>query len=401
MWLEIDMIEVHTISSSHLTTAQCDILKYIVGRRREIRAAGVVEVLTADVTDAGSRTWTHRGYGVMCFIKDHPRKQYIFKAFNLMTRQEIHEHTINNKFKYIEKSDRFHYMTGAKNRMTGLNFIDESEASAFKETVDRKREQWTFPSVPPHPCGLPDYIPPHITLQEIIQELPQEVPSHVLPQTPTQVPTLVPHNISSQTPQDILAQDAQDTLTPVPQNLFTQVPQEVPSQVQSQVMEQDLTSQVSQEITSQVSQEITSQAPQGMTSQSPQEVQSHVSSPVQPQPNEKKDVVASPADPATHDRLDDLVTERQLMTLSTAFGDNWQCLSVQLGISCREELTNGDNTTQQKMHSVLKEWVRVNAQKATSRVFLDAIHSVKDAGLVTVDMDVVHKACNFKEESDV
>lgn len=95
------------------------------------------------------------------------------------------------------------------------------------------------------------------------------------------------------------------------------------------------------------------------------------------------------------------VTEGQLMTLSTAFGDNWQSLSIQLGICSLEELTNGDNTTQQKIYSVLKEWVRVNAQKATSRVFLNAINSVNDAGLVTVDMDVVHKACNFKEESDV
>ncbi|XP_046583755.1 uncharacterized protein LOC124290953 [Haliotis rubra] len=274
MGSDIDMIEVHTISSTHLTTAQCDLLKYIVGRRREIRAAGVVEVLTADVTDAGSRTWAHKGYGVICFIKDHPGKRYIFKAYNLMTRQEIHEHTINNKFKYIEKSDRFHYMTGAKNRMTGLNFIDEIEAKLFKETVDCKREQWTFPSIPPHPRGLPDYIPPHVSLQEIIQELPQDVPTQAPTQTPTQtptqVPTLVPDDIPSRTPQEIFSQTQQDLLTQVPQDiltqtpqdLFTRVPEEVPSQIQSQGTEQDVTSHVSQEMTSAVSQEMTSQAAQ-------------------------------------------------------------------------------------------------------------------------------------------
>ncbi|XP_067684283.1 uncharacterized protein [Haliotis asinina] len=307
MWSDIDMIEVHTISSIHLTTAQCDLLKYLVGRRREIRAAGVVEVLTADVTDAGSRTWAHKGYGVICFIKDHPGKRYIFKAYSLMTRQEIHEHIINNKFKYIQKSDRFHYLTGAKNQMTGLNFIDETEAKVFKETVDRKREQWTFPSIPPHPRGLPDYIPPHISLQEIIQELPQNVQTQTPTQTqtqtqtqvqtlvPTQVPTLVPDDISSrtpqeifsQTPQDLSTQVQQDILTPPQQEMLTIVPQKVPSHIQPQGTEQDLALHVSQEITS------------------PQKVQS----PVPSQPSVQNEVADCSEDPSTQDRPDGAVTE--------------------------------------------------------------------------------------------
>ncbi|KAG8447316.1 hypothetical protein GDO86_014688, partial [Hymenochirus boettgeri] len=102
-------------------------LAQLLGRKCTTLATSVVQLLQAE----GGDRWVKRYLGVLCFVKDNPRRSYFFQLFDLRDCQ------------------------------IGLNFADDNEAASFQAVVEEKlkkkhHRQEKRQIVPPPPPASDD-----------------------------------------------------------------------------------------------------------------------------------------------------------------------------------------------------------------------------------------------------
>lgn len=81
--------------------------------------------------------WNHKCTGVVCFVKDNPKRSYFIRVYDIEKREIVWEQELYSTFEYKEQRSFFHTFE-ADNCMAGLNFSNENEARHFADTVKGK-----------------------------------------------------------------------------------------------------------------------------------------------------------------------------------------------------------------------------------------------------------------------
>nr|XP_020653307.1 wiskott-Aldrich syndrome protein [Pogona vitticeps] len=107
----------------------------LLGRKCMTMATTVAQLLLA--VPQGSRNWSKQGAGILCFVKDNPRRSYFMRLYDLKDKKMIWEQELYNQLVYTASTSYFHTFPG-DDCTVGLNFADEKEAYAFQQMVDEK-----------------------------------------------------------------------------------------------------------------------------------------------------------------------------------------------------------------------------------------------------------------------
>ncbi|KPP66774.1 hypothetical protein Z043_114692, partial [Scleropages formosus] len=84
--------------------------------------------------------WNLQHCGVLCFVKDNPRRSYFIRLFDIKEGKQIWEQEVYNQMTY-SSSHTFFHMFPADDCQVGLNFASEQEAELFRVTVEEKITQ--------------------------------------------------------------------------------------------------------------------------------------------------------------------------------------------------------------------------------------------------------------------
>ncbi|XP_074644375.1 actin nucleation-promoting factor WASL-like [Tubulanus polymorphus] len=134
--------QLRNTGSALLTNEENEKLFNLVGARCLALSSAVVQVYMCD--PPSTRRWNKRCCGVATFVKDNPKRSYYIRVFslgadnggnNLLWEQELY-----SQFKYVVARPYFHTFD-ADDCAAGLNFAEESEASAFRDVVISKLKE--------------------------------------------------------------------------------------------------------------------------------------------------------------------------------------------------------------------------------------------------------------------
>lgn len=123
------------VSSILLNENENEALFNILGRGCVTLASGVCQLYTAD--PPSRQRWSKRFCGVVCFVKDNPKRSYYIRLYDIKKDAIIWEQEIYNQFKYKAPREYFHTFE-ADEVQAGLNFASEDEAIKFKNAVEQK-----------------------------------------------------------------------------------------------------------------------------------------------------------------------------------------------------------------------------------------------------------------------
>ncbi|KYO19271.1 wiskott-Aldrich syndrome protein [Alligator mississippiensis] len=125
----------------------------LLGRKCLTLATSVAQLFLA--LPPGARGWAKQGCGVVCFVKDNPRRSYFIRLYDLQGSQLLWEQELYAQMTYIAATAFFHTFP-ADECQAGLNFAHEGEADVFRALVDekmKKRQQRLdkrqLPALPP------------------------------------------------------------------------------------------------------------------------------------------------------------------------------------------------------------------------------------------------------------
>uniref|UniRef100_S4RFJ4 Uncharacterized protein n=1 Tax=Petromyzon marinus TaxID=7757 RepID=S4RFJ4_PETMA len=105
----------------------------MLGRKCLSMATAVVQVFFSE-----NGVWQKRHCGVVCFVKDNPRRSYFIRVYEMRdTGHLCYEQELYNKFEYKQPRPFFHTFLGDKCQV-GLNFCNEKEAKTFRDAVEDK-----------------------------------------------------------------------------------------------------------------------------------------------------------------------------------------------------------------------------------------------------------------------
>ncbi|XP_041093067.1 wiskott-Aldrich syndrome protein homolog [Polyodon spathula] len=157
-------------SSSLLSNQENDRLSELLGRKCVSLVSTVVQLCMA-LPNSRDR-WSRQHCGVVCFVKDNPKRSFFIRLYDLTEGTLIWEQELYNQFEYCARFPFFHTFSGDDCQI-GLNFANENEADAFRESVEQKinqrlNRQEKKQSLPPPPVsaddrrgGLPPLPPPN------------------------------------------------------------------------------------------------------------------------------------------------------------------------------------------------------------------------------------------------
>uniref|UniRef100_A0A803JEA1 WASP actin nucleation promoting factor n=2 Tax=Xenopus tropicalis TaxID=8364 RepID=A0A803JEA1_XENTR len=120
------------VSSSLLLPQENQKVFQLLGRKCTTLATTVVQLL---VVQGGDR-WAKQFLGVLCLVKDNPRRSYYFQLFDLQEEKAVWEQELYEQLRYLPARPYFH--TFCSDCQTGLNFADEAEAADFQVVVEEK-----------------------------------------------------------------------------------------------------------------------------------------------------------------------------------------------------------------------------------------------------------------------
>ncbi|CAG2186035.1 WASL [Mytilus edulis] len=124
------------VSSILLNDNENEALFNILGRGCVTLASGVCQLYTAD--PPSRQRWSKRFCGVVCFVKDNPKRSYYIRLYDIKKDAVIWEQEIYNQFKYKAPREYFHTFEADDEVQAGLNFASEDEAIKFKNAVEQK-----------------------------------------------------------------------------------------------------------------------------------------------------------------------------------------------------------------------------------------------------------------------
>ncbi|KAK1151422.1 hypothetical protein AOXY_G32648 [Acipenser oxyrinchus oxyrinchus] len=156
--------------SSLLSSQENDKLFELLGRRCVSLASTVVQLCMALPNSRDH--WSRQHCGVVCFVKDNPKRSYFIRLYDITEGTLIWEQELYNQFEYSARAPFFHSFSG-DDCQVGLNFANENEAETFKANVEQKinqrlNRQEKRQHLPPPPVpaddrrsGLPPLPPPN------------------------------------------------------------------------------------------------------------------------------------------------------------------------------------------------------------------------------------------------
>ncbi|KAE8581923.1 hypothetical protein XENTR_v10019871 [Xenopus tropicalis] len=121
------------VSSSLLLPQENQKVFQLLGRKCTTLATTVVQLL---VVQGGDR-WAKQFLGVLCLVKDNPRRSYYFQLFDLQEEKAVWEQELYEQLRYLPARPYFHTFCSDECQ-TGLNFADEAEAADFQVVVEEK-----------------------------------------------------------------------------------------------------------------------------------------------------------------------------------------------------------------------------------------------------------------------
>ena len=86
---------------------------------------------------SGHAKWNKRSCGVVCLVKDNPKRSYFIRVLDFDRKTVVFDQEIYNQFRYRSPRAYFHTFE-AENGQVGLNFADEGEATIFQNAVEDK-----------------------------------------------------------------------------------------------------------------------------------------------------------------------------------------------------------------------------------------------------------------------
>ncbi|KAL4226644.1 hypothetical protein ACF0H5_014625 [Mactra antiquata] len=107
----------------------------VLGRGCTTLATAVVQLYLADAQNR--QRWSKQCCGVVCFVKDNPKRSYFIRLYDAGSRNMVWEQEIYTQFKYKAPREFFHTFE-AHDCQAGLNFASEDEAAKFKKAVEGK-----------------------------------------------------------------------------------------------------------------------------------------------------------------------------------------------------------------------------------------------------------------------
>uniref|UniRef100_A0A8C5RRE9 WASP actin nucleation promoting factor n=1 Tax=Laticauda laticaudata TaxID=8630 RepID=A0A8C5RRE9_LATLA len=134
----------------------------LLGRKCTTMVTTVVQLFLA--LPQSSRNWFKQSSGVLCFVKDVPKRSYFIRLFDLKQKKMIWEQELYNQMVYVAPTTFFHTFFGDECSV-GLNFANEQEAQCFQQMVEEKIQKRNqrgrqLPPPPPPvnggPCSQPN-----------------------------------------------------------------------------------------------------------------------------------------------------------------------------------------------------------------------------------------------------
>ncbi|CAM2110000.1 unnamed protein product [Caretta caretta] len=124
----------------------------LLGRKCTTLATSVAQLYWA--LPPNSQVWGKQGCGVLCLVKDNPRRSYFIRLFNIKERRLTWEMELSSQLVYSAVTPYFHTFPGDECQ-AGLNFADEAEAHNFytlvQEKVQKQQQRMEKRQLPPPP----------------------------------------------------------------------------------------------------------------------------------------------------------------------------------------------------------------------------------------------------------
>ncbi|XP_054168787.1 actin nucleation-promoting factor WASL-like [Oppia nitens] len=125
-------------SSMLLSKDENELIFSLLGKKCQTLSTSVVQLL---LSEAPYHTkWQIRCTGVVCFVKDNPKRSYFIRVYDFDKRQLVWEQELYNTFDYKCPRNFFHTFE-AHDCMAGLNFADDREAKQFRDAIHGKLDE--------------------------------------------------------------------------------------------------------------------------------------------------------------------------------------------------------------------------------------------------------------------
>ncbi|MGH0134454.1 UNVERIFIED_CONTAM: hypothetical protein FKN15_013542 [Acipenser sinensis] len=139
-------------SSSLLSNQENEKLSELLGRKCVSLVSTVVQLCMA--LPNSRDCWSRQHCGVVCFVKDNPKRSFFIRLYDLKEGILIWEQELYNQFEYCTQSPFFHTFAGDDCQI-GLNFANEDEAEAFRVNVIQKINQRLNRQATRSPASIP------------------------------------------------------------------------------------------------------------------------------------------------------------------------------------------------------------------------------------------------------
>ncbi|MCJ8734962.1 hypothetical protein PDJAM_G00241520 [Pangasius djambal] len=184
------------VPSSLLSIQENERLVDLLGRRCVTLATAVVQLYMA--LPHSPAHWSLQHTGVVCFVKDNPRRSYFIRLYDIKEGKMIWEQELYTQMTYSSPKQFFHSFP-ADDCQVGLNFANEQESELFRNTLEEKLSQ-------------------RVNRQEKRQNAPSEEKRALPPTPPSNGPLMLPGGMATiDIPNpDILASRYRSPNVPVP-----------------------------------------------------------------------------------------------------------------------------------------------------------------------------------------
>ncbi|XP_075228899.1 actin nucleation-promoting factor WASL-like [Lycorma delicatula] len=110
----------------------------LLGHRCQTLATTIVQLFVTMGPDHNE--WVKKDTGVLCLVKDNPKRSYFFRLYCLSRNRLVWEHEIYNEIDYLAPR-RFLHTFEAEDYITAFNFASEDEADWLRGVLLKKREE--------------------------------------------------------------------------------------------------------------------------------------------------------------------------------------------------------------------------------------------------------------------
>lgn len=125
-------------TSSLLTREENEAVFKLLGNRCQALSTTVIQLFTTD--GPSDNEWHKRCFGILCLVKDNPRKSYFFRLYCLTRRQLVWEHELYKGMDYMAPQNFLHIFE-AEDCIVAFNFANEEEARHMRYVILEKQKR--------------------------------------------------------------------------------------------------------------------------------------------------------------------------------------------------------------------------------------------------------------------